>query len=212
MVQQGGPPQQGGPMSQGPQGQPPQGASPAGTAGGFPQAQQQQGQASMVGGQGMAGAGTTPATQRARRPSVLQPISIDDILAEDVVTAEPDTPIRTVVAEMAERDVGSVVVVDDGKPVGLITDRAVALALEETPDVSQRTAQDMVSGDVVTADPSMNIFDVIQLMSDEGIRRVPVVNEDDELQGIVTLDDVIVLLGTEFGNVAETIQNQISRL
>jgi CBS domain-containing protein len=49
-------------------------------------------------------------------------------------------------------------------------------------------------------------------MGDNGIRRIPVVDEDGKLQGIVTLDDAVVLLGTELGNVAETIQAQIDRL
>ena len=58
----------------------------------------------------------------------------------------------------------------------------------------------------------MTVFDVVKMMGENGIRRIPVVDEENTLQGIVTLDDVIVLLGTELGNVAETIQAQIDRL
>jgi len=149
--------------------------------------------------------------QRPRR-ALLQPVTIDEVVAEDVVTAQRDTPIRTAVASMAERDVGSVVVIEDGEPVGLLTDRTVALALEESPDIAQRTVGELVSDELVTADSSMSVFDVVGLMGDNGIRRVPIVDEDGKLQGIVTLDDAIVLLGTELGNVAETIQAQIDRL
>lgn len=142
----------------------------------------------------------------------LKPISVDDIVADDVVTAEPDTPIRTVVAKFAEDDVGSVVVVDDGQPIGIITDRKVALALEETPDIVDHNAEKLVDGDVVAADPSTNMFDALQLMSDEGIRRLPTVDENGTLQGIVTLDDALVLLSSELGNVAETVKAQSPRL
>lgn len=58
----------------------------------------------------------------------------------------------------------------------------------------------------------MTVFDVVKMMGENGISRIPVVDEENTLQGIVTLDDVIVLLGTELGNVAETIQAQIDRL
>jgi CBS domain-containing protein len=139
-------------------------------------------------------------------------MSLDEVAAEDVVTADRDTPIRTIVAKMAERDVGSVVVVDGGEPVGIITDRKVALALEEAPDVAQRSAEELIGDDLVTVDQSMTIFEVLQTMSDHGIRRLPIVDEENRLQGIVSLDDVLVLLGTEIGNVADTIESQLSRL
>ena len=128
------------------------------------------------------------------------------------MTVERDTPVPTAVASMAENDVGSVVVVEGDEPIGMLTDRKVALALEDTPEVAQQTVGDLVSEELVTADSSTTIFEVVKMMGDNGIRRVPVVNEEGNLQGIVTLDDAIVLLGTELGNVAETIQAQIDRL
>ena len=150
--------------------------------------------------------------QTGGRSRVLQPISVTDVLAEDVVTADPETPIRTVVAAMDQNDVGSVVVVEDGEPVGIVTDRKIALALEETPDVAEQPVENLVADRFVTADTSVTIFEVAQRMSDEGIRRMPVVDDEGRLQGIVTLDDVIVLLGSELNNAAETIRSQIPRL
>ena len=171
----------------------------------------------MQGAQPASGMQAPPQQQMPRRtqgPSqtLLQPVTVDDIAAEDVATAERDTPVRTVVTTMAERDIGSVIVVEADEPVGIITDRKVALSMEETPEVAQRAVGELISDDLVTADPSTNIFDVMRLMSDNGIRRIPVVDENDKLQGIVTLDDAVVLLSTELGNVAETIQAQIDRL
>jgi CBS domain-containing protein len=158
--------------------------------------------------------------QRQQRPQqrsrsgreLLRPVTVDDIAAEDVMTVERDTPVPTAVASMAENDVGSVVVVEDDEPIGMLTDRKVALALEDTPEVAQRTVGDLVSEELVTADSSTTVFDVVKMMGENGIRRIPIVDEENTLQGIVTLDDVIVLLGTELGNVTETIQAQIDRL
>lgn len=146
------------------------------------------------------------------RQGQLRPVTVDDVVTEDVVTAERDTPVRTVVAEMAENDVGAVVIIDDDEPVGVVTDRVIALALEETPDLAEHEAGDLIDDDAVTVDPSMNVSEALQLMSDEAIRRLPVVDEGGELQGIITLDDAIVLLGSELGNAAETIRAQSPQL
>ena len=164
-------------------------------------------------GQGQFGqpTGVQPQRQRPRQP-LLKPIRVNEIITEDVVTAERDTPVRTVVAKMAEDGVGSVVVVEDDRPIGIITDRKVALALEELPDIAQRTAEELLHGDVFTADPSMSIFDALQVMSDEGIRRLPIVDDNGALRGIVTLDDALVLLGGVVSEVAETVESQSPRL
>jgi len=152
-----------------------------------------------------------PQSQRSQQP-LLKPIRVNEIITEDVVTAERDTPVRTVVAQMAEHGVGSVVVVEEDRPIGIITDRKVALALEELPDIAQRTAEELLHGDVFTADPSMSIFDAIQVMSDEGIRRLPIVDDNGALRGIVTLDDALVLLGGVVSEVADTVQSQSPQL
>ena len=153
-----------------------------------------------------------PAGDQPPRQPLLKPIRVNQIITEDVVTAERDTPVRTVVAQMNEHNVGSVVVVEEERPIGIITDRVVALAIEEMPDVAGRTADELLHGDVFTADPSMSIFDAIEVMSDEGIRRLPIVDDNGMLRGIVTLDDALVLLGGVVSEVADTVRSQSPRL
>jgi len=143
--------------------------------------------------------------------SQLQPVSIDDIVQTDVITAKPDTPIPTVVAQMAEKDVGSVVIVEDDSPIGIVTDRSVAMALETMPDLADHTAEELVSGDVVTGDLDMTAFDVLVLLEDEEIRRLPIV-DDGTLEGIVTLDDLLYLLGSELERAVSVIEAQSPRL
>lgn len=134
------------------------------------------------------------------------------MVAEDVVSVERDTPIRTAVAKMSDRDVGSVVVVEDRQPIGVLTDRKVALALEERPNVADRSAEELIGSDLISVDASTTIFEALQLMSDEGIRRLPVVDDDGRLQGIVTLDDALVLLVSELDKLANTVREQSPRL
>lgn len=167
-----------------------------------------------LGAPGQAGAGyaTTPGAaagqQRGVGRPLLQPITVHDIIHTEVVTANRDTPIATIVAQMAEREVGAVVVVEDNRPVGIVTDRKIALALEETPDVSDLTADDLLSEDLYTGTTDMNISEMLQILGREEIRRLPIVDEEGSLAGIVTLDDVLVLLASEFKNITDIIEAQ----
>ena len=138
-------------------------------------------------------------------------MTVEDIAQTDVVTATEDTPLTELVAQMNENDVGSVVIVDGESPVSLVTDRKIALSLDEAPDVSDRRASDVMTEDLVTVPTDTGIFEVIQTLGEEGIRRVPVVDEQEQLKGIVSLDDVIMLLETEFGNVSDVIEAQSPR-
>lgn len=148
---------------------------------------------------------------RAEGPQ-LQPVTVEEIIQTDVVTAERDTPIATVVAKMAEKDVGSVVIVEDDSPVGIITDRSIALALESTPDITEQEAGDHISDDLITGTSDMSVFDVVQWLDEENIRRLPIVDDDGSLEGIVTLDDILVLLGAELEHATSIIQAQSPRL
>jgi len=144
--------------------------------------------------------------------SRLQPANIDEILQREVVTADRDTPIATVVAAMAEYDVGSVVVVEDEKPVGILTDRKIAVSLEHMPDVSERTADDLLSESLVTGTEDMTVFEALDRMSDADIRRLPVVDDDGSLIGIVTLDDLLYVLGRELQKATSIIEAQSPRI
>lgn len=156
-------------------------------------------------------AGQPPRAAPSRRMG-LEPITVDEIVETNVVTAERDTPLEEVAGKMSDEDVGSVIVVDDGEPVGVLTDRSIALSLESSPDASDREAGDLIDGNLVTGTMDMSVFDALQRLGDESIRRLPIVDDDGKLEGIVTLDDILVLLGTELGNAVEVIQDQSPRL
>lgn len=158
------------------------------------------------------GFGAQSQQQMGGGPSHLQSVTLQDILQEDVVTAEPDTPLPTIAAEMKTEDVGAVVIVEDDEPLGIVTDRKIALALGEMENLDEKTARDIMSDDMVAGPDNMSVYDAIKQLSDENIRRLPVIDEDGELVGIVTLDDIIVLLGKELQETAEIIKAQSPRL
>jgi len=115
-------------------------------------------------------------------------------MTESVVTATPEASVREVAETMRERNVGSVVLVRDGRPVGFITDRDLTVSvLADARDPSDR-ACDHASAPVVTGAPDMDVTQAAELMVEHGIRRLPVL-AGEELIGIVTLDDLAVRTG-----------------
>jgi CBS domain-containing protein len=122
-------------------------------------------------------------------------VRIGDVMTEPVVTAPARASVGEVAELMRDRNVGSVVILDDGEhPVALITDRDVALAVGA--DGVDRS--DSVSGyathPLVTGDAEMDIEEAAALMVQHRIRRLPVLNAG-SLAGIVTLDDLAVRAG-----------------
>lgn len=138
-------------------------------------------------------------TYRKRMPTV------DEIArdAEDVVTSPSDETVRELAETMRDENVGSVVVIEDGEPVGIVTDRDITVrgvAKENDPD--NTTAGDVMTGDLVVVNAHDEITELIETLDAAGVRRMPVV-DGDEIAGIVTLDDIAVLLAVELDGIAE---------
>lgn len=184
---------------------------PAGRSagGGMPQQQPGMAQQRMAQQPGQMQAQVQPGIQQPR----FTPERVEDLIVTDVVTAKQDTPIPAIASSMAENDVGSVVIVEeDGQtPVGIITDRKIALAIESMPNISDRTAGELASGDLVTGSTDMTVFEALEQLNNAKIRRLPVVDEDGNLQGIVTLDDLLVFFGTQLSDAFEIINSQTRR-
>ena len=121
-------------------------------------------------------------------------MQVREIMNTDVATATVDTPIGQVAKLMADQDVGSVVIVEGAKPVGIVTDRDLVvdhLAKGHTPDHAVREA---VSGGgplsgLVTVRPDMDVLEAAQELGRHKVGRLPVV-EGDRLVGILSAGDL----------------------
>lgn len=142
----------------------------------------------------------------------LETIRINEVARDDVYTAERDTTIPTILEGMADLDVGSVVIVEGDQPVGIITDREIALALTNTPDIVDKTADEFTDEDLVTVSNEDDVFEVLDTMSEAGVRRIPIVDDDGDLTAIVTLDDILVFLEQNLHEVSETIRSQFPQI
>ncbi|WP_433626793.1 CBS domain-containing protein [Halomicrococcus sp. NG-SE-24] len=135
---------------------------------------------------------------------------VSDIAVTEVVTADRNTAVTAIAARMEEANVGSVLVLEESDLVGIVTDREIALSLADDPDATDRTADEVMTEDPVTVPSDASVTELVRRMEDAGVRRMPVV-DDGDLTGIVTLDDVLVLLTGEFDDVVEVVKRQSPR-
>jgi CBS domain-containing protein len=129
-------------------------------------------------------------------------------LAVEVVTAHRDTTLKELARTMADEELGDLVIAEDDVPVGIVTDRDIALAVAHHDDLSELTAADVMTSDPVTIHEDATAVDLPATMADGAVRRIPVVGDDGKLVGIATLDDVVATTGEMLDDVATVIEAQ----
>jgi CBS domain-containing protein len=122
-------------------------------------------------------------------------MNIRDVMTTNPRTVSPADSIQNAARIMRDEDTGAVPVVDNGRPVGIVTDRDIVVRAVADGELN-RPVRDIVTGSVVTARPDMSTREAAQLMSEHQVRRLPVV-ENDRLVGIVSLGDLAVKDGNE---------------
>jgi CBS domain-containing protein len=134
---------------------------------------------------------------------------VNDLARSDVVTADLDTPVGELASSMDTRNVGSIVITDGNEPVGIVTDRDLTLrVLAGDADPTGATAADVMSAELQTITQDAGFYRATELMSEHGVRRLPVCDDDDALVGIITADDLTELLADEQEQVADIIRAQ----
>ncbi|MFD1685778.1 CBS domain-containing protein [Halobellus litoreus] len=133
---------------------------------------------------------------------------IEDLARSDVVTADTDTPVAALATTMEDQEVGSIVITDGDTPVGIVTDRDLTVrVLGAGIDPAGQTAADVMTEDLCLIDRGAGFYEAADLMSEHGIRRLPV-QDGDSLVGIITADDLTELLADEQQKLAEVIRGQ----
>lgn len=134
---------------------------------------------------------------------------VENLARSDVVTAPEDESVQELASRMDDSHVGSVVITDGDEPTGIVTDRDLATrVLGDGMDPAETTASDVMSEDPATIDQTAGFYQATELMSEHGIRRLPVCDDDGELVGIITSDDLNELLADEHMQLADVIQAQ----
>src|SRR5258708_8877389 len=113
-----------------------------------------------------------------------------EIMTKNVRTATSDMSLRDVAALMRDGDMGAVPVVDDGKLVGIVTDRDIVIRVVAESNDTATPISDAMTTELFTVTPDDFVFEAIRLMGDKQIRRVPVIGNDGALVGIIAIADV----------------------
>lgn len=110
---------------------------------------------------------------------------------------------------MKKEKVGSVIITNDRKPVGIVTDRDIATrAFEGRSNPREKTAKDVMSESLCTADEDMGLHEALERMEEDGVRRLPICDSKGNLSGIVTFDDLTELISNEESSMASIVRSQ----
>lgn len=117
---------------------------------------------------------------------------IREVMNTDVQTINPNATLEEAAQEMQDGDFGSMPVVEDDSLLGVITDRDIAIRAVAEGKGPDTPVRDVMSEGVVCVNQNDSVEDAAQVMSDYQIRRLPVVDDNNRLVGIVSLGDFAV--------------------
>jgi CBS domain-containing protein len=116
--------------------------------------------------------------------------SIQEAMTPNPTTVEPTTPAQEAARIMKSEDIGSLPIVEGDKLVGVITDRDLAIRIIADGRGIDTPVGEIASKDVVTVDPQQSLEEAARLMAEHKVRRLPVVEEDGRLVGILAQADI----------------------
>jgi CBS domain-containing protein len=129
-------------------------------------------------------------------------MEIGPLITRAVLTVEEGDSFHDAAIWMIERGIGSAVVLKDGRPTGIITDRDALRVIARGSDISAMTVGDCVTRGLKTVSPSLDLHDAAKVMRDKGFRHLVVVDDNDELAGVFSMRDLVVGLLQERTEVA----------
>jgi CBS domain-containing protein len=125
------------------------------------------------------------------------------VCTKPVVTASANMTVAEAARAMRTKNVGALVVVNAGRPLGMITDRDIAMdVVAQGKDPDAVRVGDVMRKKPVTIREDMGILDAVRTFAKTGVRRLPVVTKTGTLVGVIAMDDLVMLLGNEMGHMA----------
>jgi len=135
---------------------------------------------------------------------------IERLLRRPVKTLPPDATCQEAAALMRDENVGAIVVAEERRPLGVVTDRdLVVRVIAPGRDATHVLVREVMTGEPIFVSGERSLEQAIAAMRDLAIRRVPIVDAQGKLRGLVSMDDLLVLLAEQFGDLAHTIRKEI---
>ncbi|MGZ5056056.1 MAG: CBS domain-containing protein [Methylobacter sp.] len=143
-------------------------------------------------------------------------MSISEFCNREVVFATREMSLPEAARLMREYHVGALVVVDEvnGKrvPVGIVTDRDIVIeVISQSLDLDDFSVGDIMGPQLVSVQEKDGVFETIRLMRTKGIRRIPVVDQEGGLVGIISAEDILDLLAEEMAELARVAPREQER-
>ncbi len=138
---------------------------------------------------------------------------IGDICSKPAVTAAPETTVQEAAHRMRTRKVGALVVMNEnGEPKGILTDRDIAVnVVAQGQDPAKTQVGTLIRRKPTVIREDKGVLDATKLLSKHGVRRLPVVSREGKLVGIISLDDLLMLLGSELSHIASTLASELGK-
>jgi CBS domain-containing protein len=133
-------------------------------------------------------------------------VLVRDVMSKDVKVVRVDSSVKEVVATMNKFDIGSIVVMQGGRPVGIITERDILRRIVE-PCLAPETltARQVMSSPVLTINETASVDEAAKLMAKKNVKKLPVVDKQ-KLVGIVTLTDIVIKVPTMLSILEELVR------
>jgi CBS domain-containing protein len=133
-------------------------------------------------------------------------VLVRDVMSKDVKVVRLDSSVKEVVATMNKFDIGSIVVVQGSRPVGIITERDILRRIVE-PCLAPETltARQVMSSPVLTINETASVDEAAKLMAKKNVKKLPVMDKQ-KLVGIVTLTDIVIKVPTMLSILEELVR------
>lgn len=118
-------------------------------------------------------------------------MKVREAMHEGVEWVEPTTPIQTLAQSMREHDIGAIPVGENDRLIGIVTDRDIVVrGLAKRDDCAGLTARDVMTKGIIFCRDAEEVEDAVRIMEHKKIRRLPVLDENKRMVGMLTLGDV----------------------
>jgi CBS domain-containing protein len=118
-------------------------------------------------------------------------MKVEEIMTTNVVTCTPQTDMAAAAGLMWENDCGTLPVVEDGRVVGMITDRDICIsAASKNRDLGHIAVGEAITREVYACTPDSDVRDALALMRGQQIRRLPIIDLSGKLRGVLSLKDI----------------------
>lgn len=140
-------------------------------------------------------------------------MTIKKLCTQSVITIKKEATLKAVSELMLKNHIGSIVVVEtiNGKqiPSGIVTDRDIALTVGTMDKPGEIRVEQIMQSYPIVIKESDSLYDTITKMNKNGVKRLPVINEDGALCGIISADDILTLMGNEIGQLTKIQESQM---